>query len=310
MSARPLVNAGQNDPYRAIDSQPDPEMFTRILESRGKAPSQIRLRRGFLRFAGIRPGWDVLEVGCGTGVLCRDLARMVGPRGHVTGVEPSRVFTRAARRLARAEGLGDRIDFRAGDGTALRFPTGRFDCALAVTVLLHVPDPRPIVAELARVTRPGGVVGLQDQDMGTLVLDHPDRALTQRIFEGVARRNYVDPLSGRTLVRRLVEQGLTRVRLRTDVYQDTAYEPFTRAMLERRAQHAVEFGLASARAAARWMAEIERSVAAGRFLLTLNFYGAVGVKPAATPSPASAGFRRSRAPAPRPPSASGPPARA
>ena len=85
MPARPLGNAGQNDPYRAIDSQPDPEMFTGILESRGKAPSQIRLRRGFLRFAGIRPGWDVLEVGCGTGVLCRDLARMVGPRGHVTG---------------------------------------------------------------------------------------------------------------------------------------------------------------------------------------------------------------------------------
>src|SRR3990172_5228057 len=109
MPARPLVNAGQNDPYRAIDSQPDPEMFTGILESRGKAPSQIRLRPGFLRFAGIRRGWGGREVGCGTGVLCRDLARMVGPRGHVTGVEPSRVFTQAARRLPRAEGLGGRI---------------------------------------------------------------------------------------------------------------------------------------------------------------------------------------------------------
>src|SRR3989304_2574701 len=82
---------GQADPYRAIDRPPDPGMFVAILESRGKAPSQIRLRRGFLRFAGIRPGWDVLEVGSGTGVLCRDLAPTGGARGHGTGVEPSRV---------------------------------------------------------------------------------------------------------------------------------------------------------------------------------------------------------------------------
>ncbi|OGK82731.1 MAG: hypothetical protein A2X52_22410 [Candidatus Rokubacteria bacterium GWC2_70_16] len=268
------------DPYRAIDRQADPAQFVDILESRGRAPSQVRLRRRFLRFAGLRPGWEVLEVGSGTGVLCRDLARMVGARGHVIGVDPSRVFVAAARRLAREDGLGRRIDFRVGDGARLRLPADRFDCALAVTVLLHVHDPAAIVAELVRVTRPGGVVGLQDQDLGTLVLDHPDRALTRRIVDGVARRNYVEPLSGRTLMRRLVEQGLTRVRLRTDVYQDTSYEPFTRGLIERRARHAVEFGIVAARAAARWVAEVERSVAEGRFFLTLNFYGAVGVKPA------------------------------
>ncbi len=270
---------GDADPYRAIDHQADPAQFVDILESRGRAPSQVRLRRRFLRFTGIRPGWDVLEVGSGTGVLCRDLARLVGPRGRVVGVEPSRVFVAAARRLARGDRLGRRIAFRVGDGTALRLPADGFDCALAVTVLLHVPDPAAIVSELVRVTRPGGVVGLQDQDLGTLVLDHPDRALTRRIVDGVARRNYVEPLSGRTLMRRLAEQGLTRLRLRTDVYQDTTYEPFTRGLIERRAKNAVEFGIVDARAAARWVAEVERSVAERRFFLTLNFYGAVGVKP-------------------------------
>jgi ubiquinone/menaquinone biosynthesis C-methylase UbiE len=276
-----MPSRGHADPYRAIDRQPDPAQFVEILESRGRAPSQARLRRRFLGFAGVRSGWDVLEVGSGTGVLCRDLARLVGPRGRVTGVEPSRVFVAAARELAREDGLARRIAFRVGDGTALRFPANRFDGALAVTVLLHVLDPSAIVGELVRVTRPGGIVGLQDQDLGSLVFDHPDPALTRRIVEGVQRRNYVEPLSGRTLLRRLVEHGLTRVRLRTDVYQDTTYEPFTRGLIERRARHAVEFGIVSARTAARWVAEVERSVAAGSFFLTLNFYGAVGVKPAA-----------------------------
>lgn len=272
------------DPYRAIDRQPDPEHYVTFLEARGRTPSQVRLRRRFLRFCGIRPGWRVLEVGAGTGVLARDAAGLVGRGGGVVGVDPSRICVAAARRLAREQGLDGRIDFRVGDGARLRFPANHFDCALAVTVLLHVPNATAIVGELARVTKPGGVVGVQDQDLGALVLDHPDRALTRRILEGVAARTIVDPWSGRTLAGRLVEAGLTRVRLTTDVFQDTTLTPFSRSMLERRAENAVRFGLASQKAASRWIETLERLAAQGRFVLTLNFYGAAGVKRAPRPA--------------------------
>ncbi|HET7874876.1 MAG TPA: methyltransferase domain-containing protein [Methylomirabilota bacterium] len=267
------------DPYRAIDRQPDPQAYVDMMESRARMPSQVRLRRRFLRFCGVRRGHRVLEVGAGTGAVSRDLARMVGPRGRVTGLDPSRVFVAAARRLAREEGLDGRLDWRVGDGARLPFRAGRFDCAIAVTVLLHVPNGSAILSELVRVTRSGGVVAVQDQDMGTLVLDHPDRALTRRILEGVAARTYADPFSGRTLRRQLVELGLERVRLLTAVYQDTTFESFTRSMLGRRAENAVRLGLVGATAAARWLGEIERMAAGGRFTLTLNFYGAAGVKP-------------------------------
>jgi len=270
------------DPYRAIDRQPDPEQYATFLEARGSTPSQVRLRRRFLRFCGIRPGWRVLEVGSGTGVLSRDVAAMVGRRGRVVGVDPSRVFVSAARRLAREHGLDGRVHFRVGDGARLRVPANRFDCALAVTVLLHVPNAGAIVRELARVTKPGGVVGVQDQDLGSLVLDHPDRALTRRILDGVAARTVVEPWSGRTLVGQLIEAGLARVRLITDVFQDTTLTPFTRSMLERRAENAVRFGLTSARGAARWLEAIERLAAERRFVFTLNFYGATGIKPASS----------------------------
>ena len=272
------------DPYRAIDSQPDPEQFVAFLEERGNTLSQMRLRRRFLRFCGIRPGWHVLEIGSGTGVLTRDVAAMVGARGRVTGVDPSRVLVGAARRLACERGLDGRVDFRVGNGTRLGFPANRFECALAVTVLLHVPDGGAIVRELVRVTKPGGVVGVQDQDLGALVLHHPDRVLTRQILDGVAARTIVDPWSGRALVGRLVEAGLTRVRLTTDVFQDTTYTPFTRSMLERRADNAVRFGITSARSAARWRKTLERLAETRRFVMTLNFYGAAGVKPARRPA--------------------------
>lgn len=266
------------DPYSAIDRQRRPGSYVEHLEKRGRTPVQGRLRRRFLRFANVARGHRVLEVGSGTGIVARDAAALVGPRGRVIGVDPSRVMTEAARRMARPLGLGRRLVHEAGDGARLRFATGRFDRVVAVTVLLHVKDSDAILHEMLRVTRPGGILAVQDQDFGALTLDHPDRALTARIMDGVVGRMYPDPWSGRTLFGRLVRLGLKRARLFVDVFQDTTLEPYTHAMLTRRAQNAAGLGLASAGAAARWMAAIERLAASGQFAFTLNYFAARGVK--------------------------------
>jgi ubiquinone/menaquinone biosynthesis C-methylase UbiE len=181
--------------------------------------------------------------------------------------------------MARPLGLGRRLVHEVGDGARLRFAAGRFDRVVAVTVLLHVKDSDAILREMLRVTCPGGILAVQDQDFGALTLDHPDRALTARIMDGVVGRMYPDPWSGRTLFGRLVRLGLKRARLFVDVFQDTTLEPYTHAMLTRRAQNAVRLGLASAGAAARWMAAIERLAASGQFAFTLNYFAARGVKP-------------------------------
>jgi ubiquinone/menaquinone biosynthesis C-methylase UbiE len=268
------------DPWRAVDRQREPARLAALMEARGQTATQRRLRRRFLAFAGVRPGHHVLEVGSGTGIVARDLAALAGPRGRVTGVDVSRTMVMAARRLAVEHGLQRRVAFRRADGASLPFARGRFDAALAVTVLLHVPDAVAVLREMVRVTRPGGLVAIQDQDFGTQVLDHPDQPLTGRILQGVTAHLYPEWWSGRALFRRLVQCGLERVRLRTDVYQDTTFEPFTESLLRRRAANAVEFGLVRSAAAARWLADIERTAARGEFVFTLNFYGAAGVKPA------------------------------
>lgn len=166
-----------------------------------------------------------------------------------------------------------------GDGARLRFAANRFDRVFAVTVLLHVANSAAILREMVRVARPGGLIAVQDQDFGSLTLDHPDRALTARIMDGVVGRMYPDPFSGRTIFGRLVRLGLRQVRLAVEVFQDTKLEPYTHAMLRRRAENAIRLDLASPRAAARWIADIERLASSGQFAFTLNYYAARGVKP-------------------------------
>src|SRR5258708_37807516 len=100
------------------------------LELRGRTPAQTRLRRRFLRFVPVRCSAGVLEVGCGTGVVLRDLAALVGRRGSVVGVDPSLTILKLARARWRA-GPGGRITRRHGHGANLRLGAGPFDVALA-----------------------------------------------------------------------------------------------------------------------------------------------------------------------------------
>jgi SAM-dependent methyltransferase len=278
------------DSWRDVDGQPDAVQLGRALELRGRAPSQRRLRRRFLRFVPVRPGQRVLEVGAGTGVVLRDVAALVGRRGQVVGLEPSAGLRAQAHRLCR-RAPGGPIAVRAGLGTRLPFRDAGFDVTLAVTVLLHVAEPARVVAEMARVTRPGGRVAVQDQDFGMVAAAHPDRQTTEHIMRGVAEAVYEEPHSGRRLPALLLDAGLTGVRLLTDVYQDTRLDPFSRSFLERRAANAVRFGLLDAPAAQAWLDGFTELAARGAFVLTMNYYGAVGVRPSPATTRAGRGRR-------------------
>ena len=99
----------------------------------------------------------------------------------------------------------------------------------------------------------------------------------------VAGPDRLGDLGGRRLPGLLRAAGLGRVRLLTDVYQDTTLAPFSKSFLERRAENAVRFGLVTPATAQDWLDAFTALVAGGAFVLTMNYYGAVGVKPGVTP---------------------------
>jgi SAM-dependent methyltransferase len=120
-----------------------------------------RLAPLFIEHAGAAAGERLLEVGCGTGSLTFTLARTV-PFRELTAIDYADVYVAAAR----ARNRDPRIRIEQGDAAALPFPDAHFDRALSLLVLHFVADPAGAVAEMRRVTRPGGVVAAAVWDSG------------------------------------------------------------------------------------------------------------------------------------------------
>jgi SAM-dependent methyltransferase len=127
--------------------------------------------------AGVRAGQRVLDVGCGPGALTAELVGRLGAE-HVVAVDPSEPFVEAAR--ARHPG----VTVHRASAEALPFESAAFDAALAQLVVHFMADPVAGIREMARVTRPGGVVA-------ACVWDHAGEGGPLSLFWGAARR--LDP---------------------------------------------------------------------------------------------------------------------
>lgn len=114
----------------------------------------------FIDWLAPQTGWRWIDVGCGTGAFTELLCQHCAP-AEVHGVDPSDAQLSSAR--ARPGAMS--AIFQLADAMALPFPQDRFDAAAMALVIFFVPDPAKGVAEMVRVTRPGGTVAAYAWDM-------------------------------------------------------------------------------------------------------------------------------------------------
>src|SRR5262249_4012644 len=109
--------------------------------------------------AALRPGESLLDVGCGSGALVRRLCRDTAGREPGRAPDLNPFLLGEAEALARQEGLDAGLSFRVGNAEALPLPDSSFDVVVCSTVLEEA-DADTVMAELRRVTRPGGRVAV------------------------------------------------------------------------------------------------------------------------------------------------------
>ena len=255
------------DVYAAINEADTAvqERLAEVLERRAADHQQQGMLRAYLADLELPAGAEVLEVGCGTGPVSRELANRTDVR-RVVGVDPSPVFLAAARRLGKSLA---KLTFIEGDGRSLPCDDSSFDAIIFHTTLSHVPEPQSALAEAYRVLRPGGVMAIFDGNYTSTTLATGDfdplQACADAAMAALVHDRWLIPrLPG--LIR---DAGFTLNSQRSFGFVETVAPDYMLTIVDRGADVLTASGRIGAELAAALKAEARKRIEAGLF------YGAI-----------------------------------
>jgi arsenite methyltransferase len=247
------------------------------LERLYSTPEVIAQRRAVLEVLDLRAGERVLDVGCGPGMLVEELARAVGPMGHVAGIDVSESALSLARERC---AILPWVEFRASSALQIDHPDASFDAAVSTQVFEYVSDVDLALAELHRILRPGGRCLILDTDWRT-VLWHSNRPERMARVLSAWEEHLVDPVLPRTLAARFRRARFTMLDQRVIPYLNTEYNSnafsfgiskMIRAFVPGR--HSVTEEEAQA-----WIEEFQQLADSGEYLFCLNRHAFLAEKP-------------------------------
>ena len=252
------------------------ERFIERLELRGKDPTFVAYREAYLELIDLPRTATVLDLGCGTGVVARAIAARDGFTGTVTGIDLSDDFIAAAETFAADDGVSDRVQFAVGDAHQLDFRAASFDTVVAHTLVSHVRDPLAVLAEAARVVRPGGSVAVFDGDYASLTFGCSDPRLGEAVEPALQATIMSSPRVMREIPRLLPKAGLRLIATQAHVYAEAGSSTFMLNLAETYAPlTAASTGQLSAAHVDAWLADQRRSASDGTFFAACNYYAYV-----------------------------------
>lgn len=171
--------------------------------------------------AGPLMGLKVIDAGCGGGDVTLALARQIGPKGQVTGIDLDQEKLVLARAEAQAQGLAN-VSFEAGD-VAAAWPIADADLIYGRFILTHLKQPQDLLAQAMAALKPGGMILIEDIDIAGRFC-YPENAAIETSFQlymALSRRRGGDPIIGRRLGLLLEEAKFADV-------GTTVVQPFSR----------------------------------------------------------------------------------
>lgn len=270
--------AATTNKWNEVDKSDNPSSYVKFLDiTRSGASKFIQANpKQFFAEWKVQEGFQILDVGCGTGDLIWPVATLVGNSGRLVGIDNSQTMIDKAKR--RTADVRLPIDFQLGDAEHLNFEDNTFDIANAVLVFTHLAQPRQTLSEMVRVTKPGGLICVSDVDWETLLFDSNDRNLTRRILNNVCD-GITNGWIGRQLPGMFSEYGLEKIDINTNVQVMTKLSenyPMHPVHLAKGVLH--RQGITQAEADA-WIQEQQQRMSEGRFLYSQTLFRVMGRKP-------------------------------
>lgn len=214
-----------------------------------------------LQATGIREGMNCLDAGCGPGEVMRLLGTMVGPTGHVTGIDIDASLGEESLGILKAT-VGNQFSFQPFDlETQTNFPNAPYDLVYARLTLIHLKDPVSTLKKLWDCVKPGGTLLIQDYDMSYTHIYPPIWVFDE--FQRVLLRTFdaggKDYRIGSRMPRLFVEAGIGPPS-GTDVYGIIAslqrIYPMLMAVYQSLLPIALEAGITNEENSKRFLAEM------------------------------------------------------
>jgi arsenite methyltransferase len=180
----------------------------------------VQQREATLQRLNLKRGERVIDIGCGPGFLCENMAAAIGPTGCVVGIDISEDLIDFATKHK----SGETIEYRVGNATALPIDAEQFDVAVSTQVIEYVADADAALCEIARVLQPGGRAFIVDTDFDSWVWHAADAERMARMMKGW-EMHCADPRLPRTLIPRLRAAGFKIVGVEGYPIINTTYRP-------------------------------------------------------------------------------------
>jgi ubiquinone/menaquinone biosynthesis C-methylase UbiE len=265
------------DPYASItEVEPEVlEILINALEIRAADPQQKRMREAYLSWVDFPEAARVLEAGCGTGAVSRDLALWPNV-GEVIGLDPSPVFLTKARELA--AGIPN-VQFEEADARSLPYEDNAFDAVVFHTCLCHLPEPERAIEEAGRVLRPGGHLAVFDGDYTTTTFAIGDHDPLERCADAAVAALVHDRWFVRRLPAVVKSAGFTVTRFDGHGYVQTSEPDYLLTLVDRGADILVGWSRIDAAMAEALKKEARRRVESGEFFGFIAFASLIARKP-------------------------------
>jgi SAM-dependent methyltransferase len=265
------------DPYAEITNV-SPEVLRvliNVLETRAADPRQKAMRDMYLSWVDFPEAARVLDAGCGTGAISRDLARWENV-DEVVGVDPSPVFLERARELATDV---PNLRFEQGDARSLPYVESAFDAVVFHTCLCHVPGPEKAVEEAFRVLRPGGHLVIFDGDYATTTVAIGDHDPLQDCANAAISALVHDQWLIRRLPALAKSVGFHVDRFDGHSYIQTAEPDYLLTLIDRGADALVRWGRIDLSMSEALKNEARRRAEKGEFFGFIGFASLIARKP-------------------------------